>query len=146
MMAAPADVYPAHLTAQAEGSCLLLVAEVGGRVVGTGLLRWAPRDAVVAERWPGMPEVSNLQVHPDERGNGHGTALVADACTRASAAGHARIGIGVGLDNPEAARLYLRLGFLDTGLAYADAYSYTDADGVERDAVDDVRYLVRRLD
>ncbi|MCW2583071.1 MAG: putative acetyltransferase [Klenkia sp.] len=145
VMDAPADVYPQLLAAQAEGTCLLLVAEVGGRVVGTGLLRWAPRDTAVAEQWPGLPELSNLQVHPDERGSGHGTALVEDACARATAAGHERIGIGVGENAPDAARLYLRLDFAETGLAYSDRYTWTDADGVDHDAEDAVRHLVRRL-
>ncbi|MCO7221068.1 GNAT family N-acetyltransferase [Klenkia sp. PcliD-1-E] len=144
-MDAPPTVYAAHLAAQADGLCTVLVAEVGGRVVGTGMLRREPRDAVVRERWGSMPEISNLQVHPDEQGRGHGTALVEAACARAAADGHPRVGIGVGQDNPGAARLYLRLGFAETGLAYADHYTWTDAEGVEHHAAEDVRYLVREL-
>ena len=124
---------------------MLLVAEVGGRPVGAGLLRWAPRDDAVRARFGQLPEISNLQVHPDEQGRGHGTALVGAACARAAAAGHAHVGIGVGEDNRDAARLYLRLGFADTGLAYADRYTYVDHDGVPHEAQDAVRYLVRQL-
>lgn len=145
-LAAPPGVYAGLLGMQAEGSCVLLVAEVGGRPVGAGLLRWVPRDAVVRARWGDLPEISNLQVHPDERGQGHGTALVAAACARAAAVGHRQVGIGVGEDNPDAARLYLRLGFTDTGVGYADRYTYVDHDGVPHDAQDAVRYLVRPLD
>ncbi|SDG48548.1 GNAT family N-acetyltransferase [Klenkia brasiliensis] len=144
-MDAPAGVYASHLAAQAEGRCTVLVAEVGGRVVGTGMLRREPRDTVVRERLGSMPEISNLQVHPDEQGRGHGTALVEAACALAAAGGGTRVGIGVGEDNPDAARLYLRLGFADVGLAYADHYNWTDVDGVEHHAADDVRYLVRDL-
>ncbi|SDO58871.1 Acetyltransferase (GNAT) family protein [Klenkia soli] len=108
---APDGVYGLLLSRQTSGECALLVAEVGGRPVGAGLLRWAPRDAVVRERFGDLPEISNLQVHPDEQGQGHGTALVRAACARAAAGGHRRVGIGVGDDNPDAARLYLRLGF-----------------------------------
>jgi len=144
-MDAPAGVYAAHLAAQADGRCTVLVAEVGGRVVGTGMLRREPRDAVVVERLGSVPEISNLQVRPDEQGQGHGTALVEAACARAAADGGTRVGIGVGDDNPGAARLYLRLGFAETGLAYTDHYTFTDAEGVEHHAADDVRYLVRQL-
>jgi GNAT superfamily N-acetyltransferase len=144
-LGAPPGVYAALLDMQAEGAGVLLVAEVGGRPVGAGVLRWAPRDAVVRERFGELPEISNLQVHPDEQGQGHGTALVRAACARAGAAGHLRVGIGVGDDNPDAARLYLRLGFAETGLAYADRYTWTDRDGVDHDAEDAVRYLVRDL-
>lgn len=144
-MDAPPGVYEAHLAAQAEGLCAVLVAEVGGRVVGTGMLRREPRDLVVRERLGSLPEISNLQVHPDEQGQGHGTALVEAACARAAVEGRARVGIGVAQDNPGAARLYLRLGFVETGLAYADHYAWTDTEGVEHHAADDVRYLVRQL-
>jgi GNAT superfamily N-acetyltransferase len=142
---APAGVHAAHLAAQAEGRCDVLVAEVGGRVVGTGLLRQEPQDARVVERFGALPEISDLQVHPDEQGQGHGTALVEAACARAAAAGHRRVGIGVAVDNPDAARLYLRLGFDETGLTYADHCTWTDAGGVDHDAADEVRYLVRDL-
>jgi ribosomal protein S18 acetylase RimI-like enzyme len=144
-MGAPAGVYAAHLAAQADGLCTVLVAEVGGRVVGTGMLRAERRDAVVVERLGSLPEISNLQVHPDERGRGHGTALVEAACALVAGQGGSRVGIGVADDNPDAARLYLRLGFADTGLAYADHYTWTDVEGVEHQAADDVRYLVREL-
>ncbi|GHE13523.1 hypothetical protein GCM10011381_36140 [Klenkia taihuensis] len=144
-MDAPAGVYEAHLAAQAGGRCTVLVAEVGGRAVGTGMLRRDPRDAVVRERLGRLPEISNLQVHPDERGRGHGTALVEALCALAAGQGGTRVGLGVADDNPDAARLYLRLGFAETGLAYADHYTWTDTAGVEHHAADDVRYLVRDL-
>ncbi|SSC22060.1 Acyl-CoA N-acyltransferase, partial [Klenkia terrae] len=142
-LGAPPGVYAGLLGMQAEGACVLLVAEVGGRPVGAGVLRWAPRDAAVRERFGALPEISNLQVHPDEQGRGHGTALVAAACARAAAAGQASVGIGVDEDNPDAARLYLRLGFADTGLRYVDSYTWVDHDGVQHDEQEAVRYLVR---
>jgi GNAT superfamily N-acetyltransferase len=144
-MDAPPGVYVAYLAAQADGRCTVLVAEVGGQVVGTGVLRHEPRDAAVGERLGSMPEISNLQVAPGAQGHGYGTALVEAACARAAAEGHLRVGIGVGDDNPAAARLYLRLGFVETGLAYTDEYTWTDAEGIDHDAADPVRYLVRDL-
>ena len=42
-LGAPPGVYAGLLGMQAEGSCVLLVAEVGGRPVGAGVLRWLPR-------------------------------------------------------------------------------------------------------
>ena len=144
-LGAPPGVYAGLLGMQAEGSCVLLVAEVGGRPVGAGVLRWLPRDAVVRERFGDLPEISNLQVHPDERGAGHGTALVAAACARAAAAGHAQVGIGVDEENPDAARLYLRLGFADAGLRYVDTYTWVDHDGDPHDEQEAVRYLVRHF-
>jgi RimJ/RimL family protein N-acetyltransferase len=49
------------------------------------------------------------------RGRGIGTALIRAAEDSARQLGHGRLSLGVGVDNPQARRLYERLGFLDWG-------------------------------
>lgn len=56
-----------------------------------------------------------LAVAPRHRGAGHAACLVAEACTRAAQAGHARAGLLVDLDKPGVKRLYARLGFAVDG-------------------------------
>ena len=144
-LGAPPGVLAALFSRQESGEAVLFLAfdELGA--VGSGLLRWAARDEIVREAFPGQPELSNLHVVEPARGQGHGTALVAAIVAHAAGAGHPAIGLGVADDNPGAAGLYLRLGFTETGLSYVDRYTWTDADGIDHDEVEPVRYLVRPL-
>ena len=144
-LGAPPGVLAALFARQESGEAVLFLAfdELGA--VGSGLLRWAAREDVVRAAFPGQPELSNLHVVEPARGSGHGTALVGAIVAHAAAAGHGGVGLGVGDENPAAARLYLRLGFAETGLRYVDRYTWTDADGVDHDEADPCRYLVRPL-
>ena len=142
-LAAPPDVYPWLFGEQQRGAAVLLLALDGGRPVGSALLRWTAADEVVRYACPGQPQLTNLQVAEAERGRGHGTALVEAVAAAAAAAGHSALGLGVADDNPDAARLYLQLGFAETGLRYVDRYTWTDAEGVAHDAADAVRHLER---
>lgn len=55
------------------------------------------------------------------------------------------MGLGVGLENPGAGRLYERLGYARTGVVSTTTYSYRDAHGVERAATEDDELLVKTL-
>ena len=144
-LGAPPDVYPWLFGEQQRGAAVLFLALDDGRPVGSGLLRWTAADELARYAFPGRPQLTNLQVAAAERGRGVGTALVEAIAAAAAAAGHSALGLGVADDNPAAARLYLRLGFTETGLRSVDRYTWTDADGVAHDAADPVRYLVRLL-
>lgn len=81
----------------------LVVAEAGGRIVGTVALR--PLGG-------GMAEMKRLYVTPEARGMGAGRALAEAALGRARAAGHARVVLDtVGASMATAEALYRRMGF-----------------------------------
>lgn len=117
---------------QQAGHCLYLVAWLGDEPVGSGELEWAP-----------VPELKNLQVVATYRGRGIGTAI--NAAAEAAARGRGRIAIGVGSDNPEAERLYRRLGYQPTGRTETYTYSYVDDAGIRRTATETAEYLEKEL-
>jgi ribosomal protein S18 acetylase RimI-like enzyme len=90
--------------------------------------------------------LNGLQVWPAERqSHGIGTAIIRAAEARARERGYRQIGLGVADDNPRAAALYLRLGYLETGCRYLDRYHYLDDRGRRHDVADPARFLVNQL-
>jgi ribosomal protein S18 acetylase RimI-like enzyme len=90
-----------------DGDGTVLVAEDGGRIVGTVMLR--SEGQVVAG--PGEAEIRALAVAPDGQGKGTGSALLRAAIERAASQGVRHL---VLLTMPEmvaAQRLYRRAGF-----------------------------------
>ena len=53
-------------------------------------------------------------------------------------------GLGVTQDNPNAARLYRRLGYLAT-VRYVDSWSYVDDAGTKHDVDDPATFMVKDL-
>ncbi|MDR2254951.1 MAG: GNAT family N-acetyltransferase [Arthrobacter sp.] len=86
------------------------------------------------------PELRSLHVTPSSRGRGAGSALV-QAAERAVAPG--RLRLAVGLDNPRARALYLRLGYEPTGRLQTDSYDYVDEAGSTRHATETSEWLVK---
>ena len=78
-----------------------VVARADGRVVGVAVGKVFPDRT----GW-----VAQVAVHRDQRGRGLGTALLAEAFARRVAAGATQVGLGVSATNPDALRLYRRLG------------------------------------
>lgn len=103
-----------------DGGAVLFVAEDGGRPVGSAVLHPAARDPAVRSALPAVPELSNLTVEAADRRRGHGTALIRAAARAAAAEGCGALAVAVADDNPDAARLYLGLGFHETGLRSRD--------------------------
>jgi mycothiol synthase len=91
-----------HLGAHDLDPQLSRVAELGGRIVGSLLVR----------RWTEarVGFVNILAVHPDHQRGGIGTALLADAFRLFRAAGLEEAQLGVASSNPRALSLYERLG------------------------------------
>lgn len=81
-----------------------LVAWLGGEPVGH-----------VCVEWSEPPELQDLWVLPERRGEGIGTALVEAVERRVSARDAALLRLTVGIANTRAARLYERLGYRRTG-------------------------------
>ena len=117
---------------QSAGECAYLVAWIDDEPVGSGELEWAP-----------VPELKNLQVAATHRRHGIGSAIVAAA--EAEAADFTRIWIGVSEDNPDARRLYERLGYTPTGRTETYSYTYVAADGTKHAVTETAEYLEKRL-
>ena len=86
-----------------------------GRVCGYAAVNWEPAYSLFARL--GMPELQDLNVLPDARGQGLGRAIV-DACENlARERGAAQMGLAVGLSRSygPAQRLYVRMGYLPDG-------------------------------
>lgn len=116
---------------QDRGESLYLTAWLGGAPVGQGEVVFAsPR------------ELRSLHVAAAHRGRGIGTALIRAAEQASREAGE--LIVGVGLDNPDARRLYERLGYRVTGEISTTTYRYVDADG-EHDVTETDERLVKRL-
>lgn len=118
---------------QQEGESLLLVAWVAGEPVGSAQLDFSASPV----------ELKNLNVHPDTRGQGVGSALVAAAEEIVRRRG--RLAMGVGVDNSRARALYERLGYVATGRFSTTTYDYMDASGATRTATETDEMLVKEL-
>jgi ribosomal protein S18 acetylase RimI-like enzyme len=94
---------------------------------------------------PNQVELGFLQVEPAWRSRGIGTALILFAEDRCRARGVTSLGLGVGDANIRAAELYLRHGYVATGLRFTDRYTAIDAAGRSYDAVESGSYMVKTL-
>jgi GNAT superfamily N-acetyltransferase len=105
-----------RLARQQRGGGVLLVAWLDGRPIGDVFLACEPaEEPEVRRHLPGVPRLIHLEVLGPFQGRGIGTALIRAAEDTARRLGHERIALGVGLDNPNARRLYERLGYADWG-------------------------------
>lgn len=138
------DVHAHHYGAAQTGDTVHLVVWAGEEPVGTGVIRWAGyRFPMDDPSLPTHPELSNLGVAPAWQRRGAGTALIeaAGACIRER--GYPGVSIGVGIDNPAARRLYLRLGFVETDVLETTTYAYPDVNGVLQQITETDRLLRR---
>jgi ribosomal protein S18 acetylase RimI-like enzyme len=138
----------ANLFAQQQaGLWTYLVAwKEGSAPVGVCVIRWDGSAEEEPEPCAEWPRLTNLRVHPAHRGRGVGTALIEAAEERARGRGFSLLGISVADDNPEAARLYARLGFADSGLRRESRYMYPDDSGALVERVEHDILLVKALD
>ncbi|MCG2417569.1 GNAT family N-acetyltransferase [Aequorivita sp. F47161] len=67
------------------------------------------------ETTPGEVYIDTLSVSPNHQGKGIGKLLIAAAINQAKLEGHEKIGLLVDFKNPNAKKLYLRLGFESVG-------------------------------
>lgn len=105
-----------RLARQRDGAGVLLLARLDGRPVGDVFLECGPaEEPEVRRHLPGVPRLIHLEVLGPFQRRGIGTALVRAGEDTARRLGYQRIALGVGLDNPNARRLYERLGYADWG-------------------------------
>lgn len=106
---------PAHLLELARawedsvaGDVAVLVGEIGnGHLIACGGVR--------LRRYPDAAELWILSVAESWQGLGVGSALIGALEDLSAARGHRRVQLSVELDNPDAERLYRRLGYVAHG-------------------------------
>ncbi len=132
---------------QSAGGGTYLVAWLAGRPVGHLLIIWAGCDAEEVRReTAACPELNALGVWPPEqRRHGIGRELLRQAEILVAAHGHRTVGLGVAADNPDAARLYRRLGYIVRVQRYVDCWTWVDQDGVEHEEAETASFLVKSL-
>lgn len=129
---------------QANKLGMLLVAWRDDRPIGVIYL-WLEdaEEPELREHLPGTPILTHLEIHPDHRGSGAGTALIQAAERRLRMLRYAQVALAVEIDNDGAARLYKRLGYEDWPHDTVQCLSLTDGDGERR--IEICQIMVRRL-
>ena len=148
--ALPAAPYRTHaddLDWQQMGAVTELVAWRGFAPVGAGFIHWrGPRDAAIAALLPDCPEIFRLEVRAEHRSHGIGAALVRALEALARSRGQARIGLGVGIANVRARRLYERLGYRPAQVPiYVDRCERPGPDGQTVISEERCIYMVKDL-
>ncbi|WP_219510036.1 GNAT family N-acetyltransferase [Nonomuraea ceibae] len=108
--------FAAQLRRQRAGHGVLLVAWHAFTPVGDVYL-WlgSAEEPELRDRLPGVPLLTHLEVLPEHRNRRIGTRLVEAAEGWLRDLGHARVALGVDLDNHRAGSLYGRLGYREWG-------------------------------
>ena len=143
---ASADIADAYYAEQQSGAATFLLGWEGDEPWGWALIQWR---GCVGENaraaFPDCVEVNHLQVRPEHQGRGAGTAILAAAEQRARDRGTPHVAVSVALTNPDAARLYRRLGYQPTGVRDVCSYRWRDDQGSWHDETDTAELLVKRL-
>lgn len=117
-----------YLTEQSQGLREVLLADTREAIVAYGSLAWVSQSP--SFRKAGIPEIQDLVVAEAYRNAGLGTRMIRALEERARAAGHLRIGIGVGLyrDYGAAQRLYARWAMSSTAQGFPTRMSAWNRD------------------
>lgn len=111
----PYALYEGYLKEHKNKTRFVLIATVDTLFAGYVTLKWESEYEHFKKQ--GIPEIVDLNVLPQFRRQGIGTALI-NACEKlAKENGYSHIGLGVGMtaDYGSAQRLYIRLGYLPDG-------------------------------
>jgi GNAT superfamily N-acetyltransferase len=126
------------------GTSTYLLAHLAGdpdAFVGSCEIRW---DGCADPSVPRSPEVNGLQVWPEHlQSHGIGTQILLGLEPLVAARGHDVVGLGV--SEPRARALYLRLGYVDDGVTYLDRWTRIDDDGREHRVADPCQWLTKQL-
>jgi GNAT superfamily N-acetyltransferase len=143
---APGSVHQGHHDRQRGGQTTYLVAWQDQEPLGSGVLQWGGCIGSNARTaYPDAVELNHLQVRDQFRGQGVGSALIAAAEALASRAGRYQIAVGVAEDNPDAERLYRRLGYRPTGVIDVSEYDWITPEGAVRHETERDQLLVKDL-
>lgn len=141
----PGQVHERRFAEQAADRAAFLVAWRGDEPLGSGLLKWDGYGGENARKaYPDAAEFAHLQVRDGFRGQGVGSRLIATAEDETTG-GRQLVAAGVGDDNPDAERLYVRLGYQRTGVFDVVDYDWTDDDGAVHHEVERNQLLVKAI-
>jgi GNAT superfamily N-acetyltransferase len=132
---------------QLAGPGTYLVAWLADRPVGHLLIRWTGCKADDVRRATGAcTELNALGVWPPElQRRGIGRQLIHHAEQLAATRGHLTVGLGVADANPDAARLYERLGYITRVARYTDRWSWIDHEGQEHYESQPASFLIKNI-
>lgn len=133
---------------QLTGDVVYLIALDDNEIVSHLLLKWnGPEHPRVRSLIPACAEIEDFMVDPGLRNQGIGAAMLDQAVDRCRERGFSRLGLSVGVANPDARRLYERREFvLVPGSEHRVTWLARDTQGrefVEHD--DDCVYLTKEL-
>ncbi len=111
----PSTLYESYLLDQKQNQRTVLVAKIDGQFCGYVTIKW--KSGYQNFVGNNIPEISDLNVLPNCRKKGVGTALIKECERMARNADYSKIGLGVGLtkDYGNAQRLYFQLGYMPDG-------------------------------
>lgn len=116
----PKSIYEAYFQEQLDGIRTIILAKANNKFCGYVTIKWQSDYDSFAQQ--NIPEISDLNVLPNYRNHGIGTALINACEVMAKERGYADIGLGVGMtvDYGDAQRLYIHLGYVpdSQGLHY----------------------------
>ena len=108
------DLFKSYLREQADGRRTILVAWFGDTSAGYVTIHWRSRYPPFQKE--NIPEIADLNVLPNHRRQGVGTALLNEAERRvAERSTMVGIGFGLGPDYGPAQRMYIRRGYVPDG-------------------------------
>src|SRR4030095_12095012 len=137
----PSNNHERRFNKQQAGTAEYLIAWADGRPAGFFVLDWQGQQYL-----PGVPEISSGEVRSDLLSRGIGTALIKECERRAKQHGAEQICLLVTHDNPNARRLYERLGYHDSGLRdVVTEYTDTNAAGETKHFREECALLVKDL-
>ncbi|HEX2922621.1 MAG TPA: GNAT family N-acetyltransferase [Chloroflexota bacterium] len=147
MLSGPPEKHRQRLSLQQHDLGIYLVALSDGLPVGHALVkRDGAADEAIASRLQRCPDLEDLFVRPDLRSMGIGSSLLARAEEWARHEGYRCIGLGVGIDNLRAHKLYTGNGYRDSGLGrYPHKVHYHDGKGRHRTRNEVCVYLIKQL-
>lgn len=111
----PQNIYEAYFKEQSDNIRSVIVAKENGIFCGYVTIKWKSDYDSFAQQ--NIPEISDLNVLPNYRNRGIGTALINACEMMAMERGYKKIGLGVGMtaDYGNAQRLYVHLGYIPDG-------------------------------
>lgn len=134
----PREIYEDYFKEQSDNIRSTIIAKENDKFCGYVTIKWKPEYASFAQQ--NIPEISDLNVLPNYRNQGIGTALIYDCEMMAKERGYSKIGLGVGMtaDYGNAQRLYVQLDYIPDGhgLHYkCDSLQYGNQTTVDDDLV-----------
>jgi ribosomal protein S18 acetylase RimI-like enzyme len=142
----PDDIAGAHHAQQQSNTATFLVAWEASEPLGWALIQWR---GCVGENaraaFPDCIEVNHLQVRPEHRGRGAGTANLTTAEEQARDCNTTQLAVSVTVENTAAAQLYRRLGYQPTGVVDVCSYRWRDDQGGWHEETESSELLIKRL-